>query len=109
MKLVYCTKCHDIFKLDYEPRACKCGECKGAYDADGHHAWTNGNGMALALGNGELRQAIISYKRLEREGRIHSKQDSIIGGEVLAWVRGHNGPSNPRSRVLPDMDTQELI
>ncbi len=33
MKLVYCKKCHDVFKLDGadEIRTCKCGESKGYY------------------------------------------------------------------------------
>lgn len=30
MRLVYCIKCEDVFKLEYEARSCKCGACAGA-------------------------------------------------------------------------------
>lgn len=31
MKLILCTKCHDVFKLDVVDRSCKCGACTGRY------------------------------------------------------------------------------
>jgi len=31
MKLIFCKGCQDVFKLDTEPRTCKCGATSGRY------------------------------------------------------------------------------
>ena len=38
MKLIVCTECWDVFKLDFEIRNCKCGKCSGRYLDDGVHS-----------------------------------------------------------------------
>lgn len=38
MKLLFCCKCHDLFRLHREPRQCRCGSVGGQYRPDGEHA-----------------------------------------------------------------------
>lgn len=35
MKLLFCTTCHDVFRMTLKYRECKCGKVFGAYNADG--------------------------------------------------------------------------
>lgn len=91
MKLLLCDRCFDLFKLDYELRACKCGHTKGKYNEDGHTAVVNGKGHSFGLGNGSLMSGIakgfVGYKK----------------SEILFWHRDHEGENNPRSTVDPDL------
>ncbi len=99
MKLIFCDTCSDVFKLSLKLRECECGQCKGRYDLDGEYAVTNGKGHCIAIGNGGLARAIFGNPIFDYTCR-HSglKLDTI-----LAWVRPHDGPMNPRSRVDPDL------
>lgn len=94
MKLMFCDFCFDVFKLDYDLRSCKCGQVKGKYEEDGHHAVTNGEGRCLAIGNGSL---IAALNGAEQQFK-YEDYDTF-----LAWVRPHTGPENPRSRVETDL------
>lgn len=58
MKLLYCPLCMDLFKLDHEPRHCKCGEVKGGYYQDGIRAWKGKEGVMLGLNNLYLAQLL---------------------------------------------------
>jgi hypothetical protein len=59
MKLLYCTECHDIFKLGYNLRACKCGESQGRYLEDGLHAEIKGEfAMCLGFANSTFVKAL---------------------------------------------------
>ena len=53
MKLIFCSTCHDVFKLSRTLKSCECGKAKGRYLADGLYAEINGGaipiGMALSL------------------------------------------------------------
>jgi hypothetical protein len=49
VKLVFCSKCQDVYKLDFERRTCKCGQTWGQYAEDGLHA-TFGGISAYPLG-----------------------------------------------------------
>lgn len=61
MKLILCLACSDVFKLDLKERKCSCGECKGAYEADGWHAWYSGfNAVPLGILNSSIKRAIAS-------------------------------------------------
>lgn len=91
MKLLLCTSCSDVFKLDREVRACNCGETVGRYEPDGLRAVVNGAGVSLAIDNSQLSHAV---RLLELGlGRI----------EVGFWVRPHTGYYNPNTRVDPDL------
>jgi len=58
MKLIYCSSCFDVFKLDYEPRYCKCGESTGHYLKDGLNAVYSGSGIPLGFSNPTLLMAL---------------------------------------------------
>ncbi len=98
MKLILCDQCMDVFKLAFELRSCNCGKCVGRYDEDGHHAVTNGQGRALAIGNGSLFNAICGHSQFVYK-------DSIT---FLAWTRPHDGPKNSHSRIDPDLKMEAV-
>lgn len=104
MKLLICSRCSDVFKLDYDLRQCQCGHVKGRYDANGSTAVTNGNGTQLALGNGDVQRAIYGMSGMDpatpREGYYAPDAPSRL---TYAWVRPHSGPGNPHCRVDVDL------
>lgn len=69
MKLMFCPKCHDVFKLDEEFRACKCRWAWGRYLSDGVHAKVGG-GMPMGIDNGSLVSAIKEWRRSRKGKRI---------------------------------------
>lgn len=101
MKLIFCDSCWDVFKLDYEMRSCKCCKCKGRYDINGETAVTNGEGHALAIGNGSLQAALYGVAQYEYSSSHHGYDIPLT--TFLAWVRPHEGEENPRSRVDRDL------
>lgn len=65
MKLILCTKCHDVFKLSKRERSCGCGACVGAYEPDGWHAWFRGTAaVPLGILNQSLTSAVVAQKLL---------------------------------------------
>ena len=62
MKLLYCTKCNDIKKLQYETTTCHCGESSGHYQQDGVHAVISGPCVALGLLNMDVLIATGLHK-----------------------------------------------
>ena len=62
MKLLLCKKCHDIIRLQYEVRECKCGEVTGLY-RDWIHAEYFGPAIKLGLDNLDVIQMIKSNKK----------------------------------------------
>lgn len=96
MKLIFCPDCHDVFKLDFDERKCKCGICSGRY-INNSEAVTNGNGVSLAIGNGSLNQTVINMifgpKDKSRDWYIENCKVQYC------WVRPNEGPGNPHSKV----------
>ncbi|RLI66839.1 MAG: hypothetical protein DRO67_00250 [Candidatus Asgardarchaeum californiense] len=96
MKLLFCSRCFDVFKLDFELRSCKCGKVKGMY-TDNTNSVTNGKGISLAIGNGSLINSVLDLNimpdDLERGDYIESCKIQY------AWVRPNEGPGNPHSTV----------
>jgi hypothetical protein len=59
MKLVVCTSCLDVIKLDKIPRVCKCRRCGGRYLEDGVHATYWGDfAIPIGVNNFSLVEAI---------------------------------------------------
>ena len=58
MKLLLCTKCDDVFRLDYSDRQCKCGQSWGYYLSDGLNASYGGPCIPLGFSNRSLLEAI---------------------------------------------------
>ena len=58
MKLLFCTKCEDIFRLWIgEIRKCKCGMSQGKY-TDNLNAWYSGPTIPLGFGNSTFKLAL---------------------------------------------------
>lgn len=109
MKLMFCSSCNSVFNLSYKLKSCDCGEVKGKY-MDNVNAVTNGKGHTLAIGNGSLMKAVLSVeltKDLQDWRDIPNWKEwynSRPGDNLfLAWVRKANGPSNPHSKVDPNL------
>ena len=97
MKLLFCPKCFDVFKLTLKPRSCDCGEVKGQY-IDNINAEVNGKGFSLAIGNGSLVGAInrLSYGAFPCDS---SSGVYISDNSVICWVRPHEGEANPHTKI----------
>lgn len=100
MKLLFCTDCADVFSLPLvEWGSCRCGQVKGRYLPNMHDAETNGNGICIALDNRELHPLI---QRLRSSKQEAGYGDYFNDYAFKAWIRPHEGPGNPRSRVVKD-------
>jgi hypothetical protein len=74
MKLIICRKCQDIFKLDYKPRTCKCGQSKGKYLQDGINAQYSGPAVPIGFANSSLANA------------VNNQPEDGMGKEFIAFV-----------------------
>ena len=95
MKLIFCDKCWDVFKLDYNERTCKCGKCSGRY-INNSEAVVNGEGYSFAIGNGSLVDAI---RKLIINSESKNRNDYIYDNKVICWVRPHEGSGNPHTKI----------
>lgn len=86
MKLLFCLKCHDLFKLQYFKRSCKCGKVIGWYK-NNSEAIVNGKGLSLAIDNNDLAKIIIN------ELPITNKHP------ISCWVRPHEGELNTNTKI----------
>lgn len=115
MKLLLCTKCFDVFKLDYDLRQCKCGEVKGKYDANGSTAQTTDNEYTvnLALGNGSVLNAIACMRVLQKSTDNKAPRDAYYkdgqGQIMYAWARPNNGPGNPHTAPLEEQQDDSSL
>ncbi len=92
MKLIFCDRCWDVFKLSTKDiRSCECGYCKGKYLPDGGRAVTNGHGIAMAFSNPSILKAIMGLY----------KKDTTV--EFKAWIRPHSGQHNSRTTIQGDL------
>lgn len=103
MKLLMCPECGHIFNLTFELRTCDCGQVSGKY-VDYVNAEVNGKGISLAIGNGSLAAAISRMREMKEGGR----NDFINKCRVdYCWVRPHEGPGNPHTRVNTKLKEEE--
>lgn len=58
MKLLFCRKCQDVFKLHTITKTCHCGETSGKYFEDELNAEYEGPCIPLGFANSSLTQAI---------------------------------------------------
>lgn len=89
MKLLFCPKCQDLFRLDFELKTCKCGEVKGMYTGK-TLSETNGKGLCLAIDNNDILRVL-------RSGPVETKKP------IECWFRPHSGELNPNSKVNPEL------
>jgi len=77
LKLVLCSKCQDIFKLERETRKCKCGRCYGKYEEDGLHAIVSKDCICIGIDNNSIVEGLRKY---------YSKKDENLGPEITTWI-----------------------
>lgn len=61
MKLLFCKKCQDIFKLQKEIRSCFCGDTKGRYLDNLNAEYSGKYAIPLRFANSTLVAAIRVY------------------------------------------------
>jgi len=61
MKLLFCPKCQDIFKLSQEWRTCSCGEARGHYVGEIDAKYTGG--VPIGIENTSFVKALRSANR----------------------------------------------
>jgi hypothetical protein len=88
MKLLFCKKCNDVFKLQYEYRSCQCGKVRGKY-IDNLNAITEGEDYEiLGLNNASLKDA-LSLIQSERISEIKRE----MGIRFEAFIIPDSAPS----------------
>jgi len=101
MKVLYCPKCGDLFKLTrHEPlRECRCEseKVKGKYRKD---AEVSENAVSIKIHNGSLKDAIRRMKRLEQKKPESTDRDYEKASPVAVWVRPNFGSGNTRTHHL---------
>jgi hypothetical protein len=103
MKVIYCKKCGDLFKLTRKGlRECRCerDEVKGKYRADGKHAEVSENAVSIKIPNGSIKEAIRRMERLRKNKPKSKDKDYKAYSPIPAWVRPNFGPGNPRTHHL---------
>lgn len=70
MKLIYCSHCEDIRKLDYKLTTCKCGRSFGQYAPDGLNAMYGGDATPLGLNNQSFTDALTKQPESGRGKRF---------------------------------------
>ncbi len=98
MKLLFCPRCHDLFKLSMKLKSCNCGMCKGKYINDSE-AVTNGQGISVAIGNGSLLSAIENMKEVTDPSKKNREWWIENARIEYAWVRPNEGIGNPHASV----------
>jgi len=102
MKVVYCTKCGDLFKLTrHETRRCRCSHSrvKGRYRKGGRHADISRNAISIAIDNKSLKAAIERMQWWEKHRPKSVRADYKTFSGIDAWVRPNSGPGNPHSHI----------
>jgi hypothetical protein len=105
MKILYCPKCGDLFKLTHhELRECRCkrDKVKGKYRGDGKHAEVSKNAVSIKIPNGSIKKAIRRMERLRKDKPKAKDKDYKAHSPIPAWVRPNNGPGNRRTHPLED-------
>lgn len=102
MKVIYCEKCGDLFKLTRkELRECKCNrdKVKGKYRTK-KHAEVSDNAVSIKIPNGSIKKAIRRMQRLKRDKPKSKDKDYKAHSPIPAWVRPNFGPGNPHTHHL---------
>ena len=106
MKLLFCTRCLDMFKLViFEPRSCRCGWVSGQLQ-DNNIAVVNGTGISLCIDNWSLVEAGNKHQTIEQN---HETGYYAEHTPLSCYVRPHTGLGNPRTMIREDLDTSTDI
>lgn len=108
MKILYCRKCNDLFKLtSKERRQCKCGLVTGRY-TDHTHAKVSESAVSIKIPNSAFKEAISKMRRLEKTKPNSTDSDYRASSSIPAWVRPNCGPGNPHTTTYTEKLSLEL-
>lgn len=63
MKLLFCLMCDDARKLLVgKPVKCACAKSRGAFDADGKHAWVRGPCVVIGMDASTIKRALVKRR-----------------------------------------------
>ena len=78
MKLLFCSLCKDVRKLDYVVVVCNCGAARGRYLADGWAAEVNSSALLFGLNNTSVKSA------------LQQARDGDKNPALAAWLMNDN-------------------
>jgi hypothetical protein len=81
MKLVFCDKCQDLFRLTKRTRRCTCKNSGGKYRKDGLHAEVFGDAIPLGIHNRYFLEA------------LRARPKTGMGNDFNAWVIAEECPT----------------
>lgn len=92
MKLLFCTRCGDVFNLNRNIKRCSCGDCGGVYLEDDHHAiYTvdpkatyDGDCIPLGISNGSM---IVAISKWNRSGKGSNVTAFLIDKECPTFTK----------------------
>ena len=61
MKLIFCSICHDVFKLSRTLKSCECGKAKGRYLEDGLYTEINKGAVPIGMANSTVAYGVAAY------------------------------------------------
>ena len=83
MKLLFCIKCNDLFKISTRLKRCRCGECFGKYTANRHALISDSDDcMVVRISNTSFRLAINTFQSsgegIDLKGTVIEKSDQTV-------------------------------
>lgn len=106
MKLLFCPRCLDMFKLViFEPRSCRCG-CVCGHLQDNNMALVNGEGISVVIDNWSL---VESGNKLQTLRQNECLEYYASNTPLSCWVRPHSGKGNPRTEIKENFDSSTDI
>lgn len=85
MKLIYCKSCHDILRLWFEDRTCKCGKSGGKY-VDRLNAQIWGDALPLGIDNYSFKWATTN--QYQEDGGVGTPFTAFVIPKNCKTVRG---------------------
>ena len=82
MKLLYCSRCRDVVKLQLHLRTCECGASQGVYDEDGRNVTISGDD-AMVIGLDNFTIGIASHMA------GYGKSGDILNIDAFFFPREH--------------------
>ena len=101
MKLLFCKKCEDVFRIWIaERRTCKCGDTSGQYHEDGLHADFRGQyAIPLGFDNWKFVGAVLSQPK---EAGMGLKFDAFVIPQVCNTYKKTDGYENREDNPKKD-------
>lgn len=90
MKLIFCPKCHDVFRLSLKRRYCSCLQSYGEY-INSIRAKIGGEAIPIGIANLSFAEALVIQKNRDIK---NERQEN--GVEFIAFTIPKNAPTIKR-------------